>query len=91
MKESKPAMILRLLAEAEQGKFCHVSLRDGLEFRRDQYGLTKSQFAALLGVSLGRYGEVLSGKRELGFNPTRRAYAIGVSAEVLLQTPKEKS
>ena len=78
-------MILRLLAEAEAGKVCDVSISDALEFRRDQYGLTRSQFAALLGLGLNHYGEIISGKRGIGKTAMRRAYAIGVPAEVLLQ------
>ena len=89
MKERRSTMILRLLAEAEQGIKHTVSIPDALEFRRDQYGLTKSEFAGLLGLQLSHYGEVLKNKRGLGMTATRRAYAIGVPPEVLLQPAME--
>jgi antitoxin component HigA of HigAB toxin-antitoxin module len=84
-KEARPTMILRLLAEAGEGKVCDVSIPDALEFRRDQYGLSRTEFAALLGLGLGHYGEILNRKRGIGKLAMRRAYAIGVPAEVLLQ------
>jgi antitoxin component HigA of HigAB toxin-antitoxin module len=79
-------MILRLLTEAQIGKAVDVSVADALEFRRDQYGLTQSEFAAVLGMQKSHYSEVLSGKRRLPLEATKRAFAIGVPAEVLLQT-----
>ena len=84
-REPKPAMILRLLTEAQIGKAVDVSVADALEFRRDQYGLTKTEFAAILGIGKGHYSEVLSGKRRLPLEATKRAFAIGVPADVLLQ------
>ena len=85
-REPKPAMILRLLTEAAAGKSCDVSIADALEFRRDQYQLTRTEFAALLGLSMNHYGEILNGKREIAKTAMRRAYAIGVPADVLLQS-----
>lgn len=87
-KERRPVMILRLLADAEAGKPCEVSIIDALEFRRDQYSLTKGEFASLLGLSAARYSDILAGRVSLGLVATKRAYAIGVPAEVLLQ-PKD--
>lgn len=84
-REPKPAMILRLLAEAQMGKTCEVSIADALEFRRDQYGLTQSEFAAILGMQKGHYSEIINGRRQLPIGATKRAFAIGVPAEVLLQ------
>jgi len=84
-KEPKPAMILRLLNEAQTGKQCAVSLSDALEFRRDQYDLTRAEFSALLGLSASHYSEVINGHRRLPITATKRAYAIGVSADALLQ------
>ena len=78
-------MILRLLTEAQIGKAVDVSVADALEFRRDQYGLTQAEFAAILGLGKGHYSEVVRGKRRLPLNATRRAFAIGVPADVLLQ------
>jgi antitoxin component HigA of HigAB toxin-antitoxin module len=84
-REPKPAMILRLLTEAQIGKSVNVSIADALEFRRDQYGLTQTEFAAILGLCKSHFSEVLSGKRRLPLKATKRAFAIGVPAEVLLQ------
>mgnify|MGYP000917390101 CR=1 FL=1 len=78
-------MILRLLTEAQVGKVVDVSVADALEFRRDQYGLTQSEFAAILGLQKGHYSEIVNGKRQLPIGATKRAFAIGVPAEVLLQ------
>lgn len=84
-REPKPAMVLRLLNEAQIGKPVDVSVADALEFRRDQYGLTQREFAAILGMYPGHYSEVVNGKRNLPLEATKRAFAIGVPAEVLLQ------
>ena len=84
-REPKPAMILRLLAEAQSGVTCEVSLKDALDFRRDQYGLTRTEFAMLLGISAAHYSEVMHGRRRLPIGSVKRAYAIGVPADALLQ------
>ena len=84
-KEPKHALILRLLAEVQSPRKADVSIVDALEFRRDQYGLKRTEFAAVLGMTPGHYSEVISGKRSLPINATKRAYAIGVPADVLLQ------
>ena len=68
-REPKHTLILRLLAEAETPKTGLPSVVDALEFRRDQYGLTRSEFAAVLGLAPGHYSEFINGKREL---PPRR-------------------
>lgn len=60
------------------------SVVDALEFRRSQYDLTQRDFAELLGLTPGNYGEILAGRRRLPINATKRAYAIGVPADVLL-------
>jgi len=85
MREPKPAMILRLLTEAQLGKATDVSVADALEFRREQYGLTQTEFAAILGLQKGAYSEIVNGKRRLPIGATKRAFAIGVPADVLLQ------
>lgn len=85
-REPTPAMIRRLLAEAQTGRRAGVSVAAALEFRRDQYGLTQSEFAAILGLQNGHYSEIVAGTRRLPFGATKRAFAIGVPAEVLLQT-----
>lgn len=83
--EPRPARILHLLAEAEQGRACDVTIADALEFRREQYGLSKHEFASILGLALSHYGEILGGNRRLPLKATKRAFAIGVPADVLLQ------
>lgn len=85
MNETKAQLILRLLAEAEIGKTEITSIPDALEFRRDQYGLTRQEFCAVIGISISHYSEVLSGKRSLPIKATKRAYYIGVPARILLQ------
>lgn len=84
-REPKPAMILRLLTEAQMGKTVNVGVAEALEFRRDQYGLSKSEFAAILGLQKSHYCEIINGKRQLPIGATKRAFAVGVPAEVLLQ------
>ena len=84
-KETRPERVVRLMAEAQSGKRHDVPVVDALEFRRDQYMLPRTEFAALLGMSLSHYGEVLNGKRKLPKRAMIRAYAIGVPAEILLQ------
>lgn len=84
-QEPKPAMILRLLTEAQIGTACDVRVSDALEFRRDQYGLTQREFAAILGLQNTHCSEIISGKRRLPLGATKRAFAIGVPADVLLQ------
>ena len=87
--EPRPAMILRLLSEAQVGKACEVSIVDALDFRRDQYGLTRTEFAAILGMTSAHFSEVMAGKRNLPLNARIRAFAVGVPAEVLLQPGSE--
>lgn len=84
--ETKAKLILRLLAEAETGKKENVSIADALEFRREQYGLTRQEFCAVIGIAASHYSEVLSGKRSLPIKATKRAYFIGVPARTLLQS-----
>lgn len=75
IREPKPTMILRLLSEAQAGKIAEVSLADALEFRCDQYGLTKGEFAAILGLQKSHYSEIVLGKRRLPITATKRAFA----------------
>ena len=86
-REPKPAMILRLLAEAQAGAKCEVSMVDALDFRRDQYGLTWAEFGMLLGLSPQHMSEVKNGHRRLPIGAVKRAYAIGVPADALMQHP----
>ena len=87
--EPKHLMIMRLMAEVRTPMTAEVSLADALEYRRDQYGLTKMEFSAILGITHGHYTEVLNGIRRLPINATKRAFAIGVSAESLLRIDHE--
>ncbi len=89
MAEPRPSMILRLLTEAQAGKACDVGIIDALEFRREQYGLTRAEFAAILGITAAHFSEVMAGKRNLPLNARIRAFAVGVPAEVLLQPGSE--
>lgn len=84
-REPRPAMILRLLAEAQAGVKCEVSMVDALNFRREQYGLSWAEFGMLLGLSAQHMSEVKNGKRRLPIGALKRAYAIGVPADALLQ------
>lgn len=84
-QEPKPAMILRLLSEAQAGVKSAVTLVEALEFRREQYGLSRREFAAVLGFTPARYSDICSGRRRLPLDATKRAYAIGVPANALLQ------
>ena len=84
-KEPKPARILRLLTEAQAMRPHETTLAVALEFRREAYELSKSEFAAILGLSLAHYGEILNGHRDIPKGAMRRAYAIGVPAGALLQ------
>lgn len=82
-REAKPVLIARLMTEA-CGKAHHVSLPDALEFRRDQYGLSAKEFGMLINLSSSHYSEVIHGLRDLPIKSVKRAFAIGVPAEVLL-------
>lgn len=84
-REPQPVLILRLIAEAQARQPVSVSLPDMLEFKRDQYSLTKAEWASVLGLGVSHYSEVLRGKRGLPLSATKRAFAIGVPADVLLQ------
>ena len=68
-------MILRLLTEAQVGKACEVSIIDALDFRRDQYGLTRAEFAAILGLTATHFSDVMAGRRNLPLNARIRASA----------------
>ena len=81
-RESRDELMGRLLNTKVKSP---VRLADALEFRRDQYDLTKRDFAFLLGLTPGNYIEILKGVRKrLPIDATKRAYAIGVPADVLL-------
>jgi antitoxin component HigA of HigAB toxin-antitoxin module len=76
-------LLPRLYAEAN-GKPCDVSVPDALEFRREAYGLTQEQWAGVLLIGQSHYSEVINGRRALPKAAIKRAYALGVPADVLL-------
>jgi transcriptional regulator with XRE-family HTH domain len=80
-----PELVERLMSEASAGVSSNVPLVVALEFRRDQYGLSQRQFARILGIQPSHYSEFISGERGLSLRALRRACAIGVPANVLLQ------
>ena len=82
-REPEPVLIARLMTEA-CGKPIDVSLADMLEFRRDQYGLTASRFAMVLGLTASHYSEIVNGKRDMPIRAAKRAYALGIPADMLL-------
>ena len=60
-------------------------LVDAIEFRRESYGWSKGKMAAMLDMTKGHYSEFIHGTRGLPVNSIRKAYAIGIPAQVLLQ------
>ena len=76
-------LMARLMAEAV-GVASAVSLADALEFRREQYGLSRAQFSVVIGLSASHYSEVMSGVRDLPIKAAKRAYRIGVSIEAIM-------
>lgn len=86
-REAGAATVARLLDEVKRkGMGPSVTIADALAFRRDQYGLTQGEFAKVLGMQVSHYSEVENGLRPLPIKAARRAYRVGVPAEVLLAT-----
>ena len=83
--EPLEALRYRLLREAERGVQCEVSETEALEFRRLQYGLSRRDFAEILGIMPSHFSEVVNGKRRLPINAVARAAAIGVPVSAMLQ------
>ena len=81
--EPLPQLLARLYAEAA-GKPQSITAVDALEFRRDAYGLNQQQWAALLLIGQSHYSEFVKGRRPLPKIAIKRAYALGVPADVLL-------
>lgn len=61
-----------------------LTVAKALRARQVIHGWNQSQMAQRLGLPRSHYSEVLSGKRRLPYEAACRAYALGVSAEVLL-------
>ena len=79
----------RLKAEIAAVKPPDVSINEALEFRRDQYGLKQYEFARLLGMTPTHYSDMMAGRRRITKEAIRRAFALGVPIEVLLQPNKK--
>jgi hypothetical protein len=62
------------------------SIVDAVEFRREQYGLTQSQWAYVLRMQPSHYSEFVASKRALSKRSMGYAFAYGVPAEALFQT-----
>ncbi len=73
----------------EDGEYSPPSIISAVEFRREQYGWTKTEMARHLGIGRGHYTEFIQGKRTLSYRTICRAYNIGVPASVLLQRPSD--
>jgi|SRR6186713_591832 len=84
VRESTEHLRSRLMGEADAGVVSEVTEADALEFRRDAYGLTASDFAHILGIQKSHYSETIAGKRRLPINSVARAIAIGVLVAPLL-------
>lgn len=65
------------------------SILEAVEFRRDQYGWTKSKMAKELHITLPQYSDFIHGRRSLPFIAIKYAYRIGIPAKVLLQLDKK--
>lgn len=91
LQESKAALIKDLKQQAD---VCTASSghteAEALEHRRKEYGLTKSQFADVLGLAAANYGAVTFGKRRLPAASIGRAAAIGVPLQPMLAGRKFK-
>lgn len=61
------------------------SVRDAIEFRRDQYGWTKNKMATELHISPSHYSDFIAGRRNITTIAMKHAYRVGVPVEVLLQ------
>lgn len=85
--EPRPAKLLRLLATAQLGVPCATPLPAALDDCRQRHALSMAEFTALLGMQRTHMSDVMNGKRHLPIGATRRAYALGIPADVLLQEP----
>lgn len=85
--EAKPAQDA---VDAEQFDWARVSVLDAVEFRREAYDLTQSEWASLLGMAQSHYSEFVNGKRELPKNAMAVAFEYGVPACALFQRKSDK-
>lgn len=66
------------------------SIVEALEFRRNQYGLTQTEWATVLGMGQSHYSEFVSGERSLPKHAMAAAFHYGVPAECLFQCRPDK-
>lgn len=59
-------------------------LEVALESKRHEFEMSRHEFAKLIGMQPSNYYEFLKGKRMLPITAVRKAYRIGISADVLL-------
>lgn len=61
------------------------TIADAIQFRLDQLGKNAAWLAKQEGFARSRVSEILNGKREPSKAQMRTLYALGISADVLLQ------
>lgn len=61
------------------------SIIEAVEFRREQYGLTKRDWAKVIGMRPSHYTEFTQGKRGLPMKPAAKCFQFGVPAELIFQ------
>jgi len=84
MTESKEKILARLYNDIANIPNEPKNSIDAIEFRRDQYGLTATEFAGLLGLTPSHYSEFKNGKSKLSLKNIKRAVAIGVPLTALV-------
>lgn len=82
-KESKADLICRLIKEVDNGVEAN-SAAEALEFRRDQYGLSRKDFCYILSIGTSHYSEIINGKRPVTIILARNASTIGVPLDSLI-------
>lgn len=91
LREAKAALIKDLKQQADAcTRPGGEAEAEALERCRIKYGLTKGQFADVLGMAAANYGAVSFGKRRLPSASIGRAVAIGVPLKPLLAGRKIK-
>ena len=85
MKCKQCSLLRRAEREARKYPFKLPSIASALEFRRENFEWTAIKMAQKLGMQKSHYSEVIHGKRRLSINATKKAYALGVPASVLLR------
>lgn len=81
--ETKAELICRLIEEVDAGVESN-SAAEALEFRRDQYGLSRKEFCDVLSIGESHYSEIINGKRSVPMSLARKANAIGVPLKSLV-------